>query len=208
MTQKGCLIVLDGIDGTGKTELATKLAQHFFIYHKEFTNVLLTKEPTNSEYGKKIRYFLTQQMPKKDEIFFELFVKDREEHIRTLVKPALEENSIIFCDRYAYSTLAYQSAQGISKKLLEEYTFFKPDLTILLDVDVETALERIQKARKNKDSFEQKTFLEAVRKNFLDLPKKFKDHQFVLIDASKSRRDVLSDSIKAIEEFLDAKTKR
>jgi dTMP kinase len=192
------LIAIEGIDGSGKTTIARFLEEEL---KKIGYNVVRFKEPTDSEYGRKIKQILKERIvsPKEE---LELFLKDREVDVRDNILPALKEGKIVIMDRYYYSTIAYQGALGLDveeiKKLNEKFP--KPDLVIILDVSPETALKRI-KAKRKPDRFEDLNYLRRVRDIFLSL----RDN-VVVINAEREledvKREVLKIVLKHLERFL------
>jgi dTMP kinase len=106
----GFFIIFEGIDGTGKSTqlhlLAEKLKQLDYA-------VVSTREPTNGPYGKKIRELFVDRTAATLEEELELFIADRDQHVQEVIAPALADGSIVICDRYYLSTVAYQGARGI-----------------------------------------------------------------------------------------------
>jgi len=201
MDKKGKFIVIDGLDGCGKGTQVKLLANYIFDNDKK-NHVFLTREPYNSEHYGEIRRLLKEGINPKDnaELLTELFVKDRRAHAE-LIDNFLNRGIHVVCDRYKYSTFAYQQAQGVAlKKLIEMHKgILSPDLTIIPDVPVDTILERIAKDgnRSHKEVFEQKDFQEKLRENFLALPTVLPDENIVFIDGNKSTERVF-ESIKEI----------
>lgn len=200
---KPLFIVLDGIDGSGKGEMITKLKD--YLSKKDF-KILTTKEPTDSNYGKQIKEILEREKDPKTgaELCLKLFVKNREEHLKNEINPFLQqENRIVICDRYYYSTIAYQHTQGIDmeKLITENMPFRTPDITFILDLPAETALERIKERGKQKEKFEQLEFMSELRKNFLKLKYHLKDN-IKIIDASKTKEEVFQQIKTEIDRLL------
>ena len=194
-------IVIDGIDGSGKGEMINRLHNYLFSRNKK-NRILTTREPTYGRYGRQIREILKKEKDpmKNAELLLDLYVKDRKKHVENVIKPFLKgENSIVLCDRYYYSTIAFQHTQGIDLRLILERNreFPKPDFCFILDLDPKIALERISKTRQ-KEKFEDLKFMEKLRKNFLEL-KNILDDNIIVIDASKSKEEV-SEEIKALLE--------
>lgn len=203
---KALFIVFDGLDGSGKGEMINRLHNYLFSRNKSY-KILTTREPTTGKYGKKIREALkkeTNPMANADKLL-ELYVKDREEHLRETILPFLNKpnSNIVLCDRYYYSTIAFQHTQGIPLKRVIELNknFKKPDICFILDLPAEIALERIDKSRRTKEKFEQLEFMKRLRKNFLEL-KNYLDDNIKTIDASKNKEEVFTQIKKEIDGFL------
>jgi dTMP kinase len=178
---KGRLITLEGIEGAGKSShmqfIAEKLQQAGKV-------VVLTREPGGTDLGEGIRELL---LTKNEAAMFEetellLMFAARAQHVQQLILPALTEGKMVICDRFTDSSYAYQGGgRGISiEKIrqLEAWLFsgglsgFKPDLTLLLDLSVETGLSRAR-ARGEADRFEIETvsFFQNARDTFLNIAK-------------------------------------
>ncbi|HWG91808.1 MAG TPA: dTMP kinase [Candidatus Thermoplasmatota archaeon] len=174
MTRRGRLITLEGIDGSGKTTLSKRLAE---ALRKDGRDVEWAVEPTKSWLGESVRRGMQERIPDLAEAF--LFLADHAAHVER-VEATLASGTSIVCDRWADSCFAYQGAvlratlgaRGIdSLRWLEaiQAPFNRnPDLTLLLDLPVPTALERL-KSRGSLEKFEHADFLEVVRGNYLTL---------------------------------------
>ena len=156
--KKGIFIVVDGIDGSGKSEILKMLHNYLFSKHKNY-RLLTTREPTNGAYGKQIRQMLRKEKNpiSSSKKLMDLFVKDRKDHIKNTIEPFLKKSNeheinILLCDRYYYSTIAFQSAQGIDIKdiIAKNKVFRKPDIAFILDVEPSVALDRIEYRKKEK----------------------------------------------------------
>lgn len=168
--QKPLLIVFEGIDGSGKTSLSKMLLSYL---KKRGCDVLWFREPADSRWGKKIRELadLKDSIPIEEEL--EYFIRDREWNVRHNILPNLEKNKIIILDRYYFSTACYQGARGLDmEEILRKNIAFAPvpDITFIIDVDVDTALNRIKLNRDQEVKlFEKRDFLQKVRDNYLKL---------------------------------------
>jgi len=158
---KGRLIAFEGIDGTGKSTQIKLLAE--FLREQGGRRVVLTREPTDSEYGRRIRELYVNRGSCTPEEELELFLQDRRLHVRELIDPELAAGSIVLTDRYYYSTAAYQGANGLNvQDILERNSFApRPDLVILLTMPPELSAERISSRGGQVNAFEQ---LDALRR--------------------------------------------
>ena len=136
------LLVLEGIDGTGKSTQSKLLAA---ALRERGMRVTSSREPTDGPYGTRLRNSATTgRLSPEEEL--QLFLQDRCEHVETLINPALEAGEVIILDRYYFSSMAYQGVRGFDpaeiRRVNEEFAP-QPDLLLLLDLPVDTALERI-----------------------------------------------------------------
>jgi dTMP kinase len=175
LQKKGFLLVIEGIDGTGKTTLAARLAERL---RETGRTVVLLREPTDGEYGRRIRALAKdgrQNVRPADEL--ELFIRDRIENCRENIRPALERGEFVVMDRYYLSSAAYQGALGLDPEMIlnrNERIAVLPDLVLLLDIPVQTGLQRISSFRKSgPDLFESGPYLEKVRSIFLGIRRPF-----------------------------------
>lgn len=205
--KKSLFIVVDGIDGSGKSEIIKMLHNYLFSRHKKY-RILTTREPTNGKYGKQIRQMLRKEKDPESsgKKLMDMFIKDRKEHLKNTIGPFLKnsnkhELNIVLCDRYYYSTIAFQGAQGLNiRDMIEKNKQFrKPDIAFILDVEPSLALERIEYRQKEK--FEQLEFMKKIRQNFLKLPKLVNDN-LKIIDASKPLKRVFEDIKNKVDEIL------
>ena len=194
----GTFIVFDGLPGSGKGTQIKKAFEYIFEKSKKYDNILITDEPTNGPFGLEIRKLFKKQKTSddfKDELF-ELFAKDREWHIEEIIKPALEKNFIVLCDRYKYSSISYQTVQGTDfEKVFEKHkSFLAPDLGLIFVVEPTEADRRINSAKDEKrqesDKFRDLDFITGLKDLFLDLPNKLPNENIVIVDANKSIVDV------------------
>ena len=156
-------MVLEGIDGSGKSTLANNL---YLALKKMGRDCLLTFEPTRGKWGSVLRqsFLATKRLSPTEEL--ELFRKDRRDHLEKVIIPALKEGRIVICDRYFFSTAAYQGARGLDpEEILSECRLkaLEPDLCLFLEIDPEEALLRIKHGRgEEANNFEQLDYLKEV----------------------------------------------
>ncbi|WP_423792924.1 dTMP kinase [Methanocaldococcus indicus] len=177
-------IVFEGIDGSGKTTISKMLANHLGYFW--------TAEPTDGEIGKFIREILTKNKNIDSKAITLLFTADRYEH-QKIIKENIKKG--VICDRYFFSTLAYQSVLGVEDEFIKYINkdIIMPDVVFLLVVDVDEAIKRL----KTSDLFEKKSFLEKVQKKYLELAK---EYNFIVIDTSnKSIDNVFNEILKRLE---------
>jgi dTMP kinase len=157
----GLFIVLEGIDGSGKTTQVKLLAVWLREQGRE---VLETFEPTHGPYGLKYRAWARGELAEKPETVLRWFIEDRREHVARVIQPALSRGEVVLCDRYAASTRAYQAAQGVDRallgRMLDAESFPGPDATLWLRVPVEIAIKRMGAAATER--FERADFLAGV----------------------------------------------
>ena len=176
-------IVFEGIDGSGKSTQADMLYDHFLAENRPAVRLF---EPTQGEWGRKIRSMLSGDEAPDAVEQLRLFIRDREDDVRKNVRPALDAGKIIIMDRYYYSNAAYQGAAGIDPfeiiKENIEMGFPGPDRVYLIDIEPETALERIERRNGSvkRDLFERQHFLAEVR----DIYNSIADESFVTIDGT------------------------
>ena len=183
---KAKLIVFEGIDGSGKTTISRRLACEL----EKLIPVVWLREPGDSRWGREIRRLSQQKKAVSARKQLQLFMRDRRENVTQRILPALLSGRTVIQDRYFYSTACYQGARGLDmEEILEENRLFAPeaDLMILVDVDVDTALERIQAGRDSTAPlFETRHFLEQVRNNYLRL----KGDHIHVVDGAGDRETV------------------
>ena len=145
----GTFITFEGIDGSGKSTQLRLLAN---FLHQEGCEVLLTREPGGTPVGNRLRAALLDAHEEVDPLTELLvFAADRAQHVRRVLRPALQSGRIVFSDRYADATRAYQGAgRGFSPELIAEIIELateglKPDLTVLFDLSIEDSTARTQR---------------------------------------------------------------
>jgi dTMP kinase len=192
-------VVLEGIDGSGKTTIAKMLVERLRVmgYNAEYTF-----EPTDSEIVELIRgVYRAYRDAYIDALAFAL---DRLIHLKRRVIPLLEEGYIVVSDRYMYSSIAYQTASGAPLEWVMEVNRWalKPDLAIYLDVDPLTGLKRRQSMESRFPEFEKLEFIERVRRVYLELVSR---GLLVEVDASRPVEEVYKDVERLVVEHLTKK---
>jgi dTMP kinase len=195
---RGYFIALEGIDGTGKSTQARRLATWLEGRGK---GVVLTAEPSPGPLGELIRRGLGPEEIFAPGVMALLFAADRLDHLARFINPALAQGRMVISDRYLLSSLAYQSVhnnpdwvRAVNSKAV------KPDLTILLDLGVEESLARLEARNGRQEIYERAEFLGQVRLNYLDLAARATEtgERVVVIDAGKPAPEVTKRIIQAV----------
>lgn len=169
------LLVLEGIDGCGKTTQFNLLKDRF---EKTASNtVLFVREPGTTKLGEQLRAILltqgTEPVPRAEML---IYMAARAQLLEQVIAPALKQNQLVIMDRYLYSTIAYQ-VHGFEFKPADAYTYFVermaywsvnvvPDLTILLDLSVEEAIKRRASLEDDRIEERGKSYFEKVKKGY------------------------------------------
>lgn len=188
-------ITLEGIDGSGKTTQA-KLLSDWLKEKYPNKEILLTYEPGGWDNGSILREMVTcgaLQHPWSEAY---LFMLDRCEHIAKIIQPALDKNTIVICERYHDSTLAYQVwGRGLPLKVLNslavESNFPVPDITLFFDLNPDISEQRVSN-RGQLDAFESEgeEFMKSVREGYVSLSKS-DFSRWITIDASLGNSDAI-----------------
>lgn len=192
----GLFIVIEGIDGTGKSTHARRLAGWFVAQGRA---VVLSREPTDGPWGARLRASAaTGRLAPADELQY--FLNDRRQHVEEVIAPALAAGKVVILDRYYFSTMAYQGARGFDpvdiRRRNEEFAPL-PDLLLILDLDLDTALRRIGARGDTANEFEQRDSLQRCREIFLAL----KDEPFArVVDSNGTMDEVGTRILQAVEE--------
>ena len=190
----GIFITFEGIEACGKSTQAEALARGLG------ERVVLTREPGGTALGRKVREILLESsITPIPEVEALLFLADRTQHLHEVVRPALAKGRIVISDRYQDSSLAYQSmGRGVGDLVPEVFARIRglrPDLTILIDIDVDIALERLRgRGAANRLDGEAPAFHGRVRQAFLDLARAEPD-RFEVLSGAQSVAD-LSEEIR------------
>lgn len=169
----GKFIVLEGTDGSGISTQSALLKR--YIENKHGKKVLLAKEPSEGPIGTLIRQVLTHRVQGiREESLTLMFAADRMDHLQHKIIPALEQGALVICDRYVWSSFAYQGIKIDEQWILETNKYaLKPDLTIFVKVRPQVSMERIRQNRFQIDVFEQEVILKEVMANYIKIRNNF-----------------------------------
>ena len=199
---KGLFITFEGGDGCGKTTQIKLLDE--YLRGKGY-KTLLTREPGAKGLGEKIREILLNydgEVSPRCESF--LFLADRAQNIDCIIRPALAEGTIVICDRHTDSSVAYQGyGRGLDIDRIKKLNALAtdglvPDLTIVLDVDVETSQARVgsEKDRMESAGIE---FFERVRNGYLEIAKQ-EPERVKVVDSKQSIEDIHKQILELIKK--------
>lgn len=204
---RGLFITVEGTDGSGKTTQIVKMQEHLSSMGCE---VLLTREPGGTRISENIRSIILNpaytEMSDTAELL--LYSAARAQLVEQVIRPAIEKNITVICDRYVDSFYAYQGfGRGIPLARLESITNIAidglmPDITFFLDLDPETALHRRMEAT-GSDRIENELmdFHQKVYNGYRELARKFPD-RIKTIDAGRSPEEVWQDIRRQLDATL------
>jgi len=201
-------ITVEGIEGAGKTTCLGLIEEQIRAQGHE---LMVTREPGGTALGEDLRKLLlgNQHAGMADETELLLMFAARIEHLHEKIKPALTAGVWVLCDRFTDATYAYQGyGRGIELKriaVLENWVQgnCRPDLTLLLDLPVETGLERAGK-RSSPDRFESQTlaFFERVRQGYLSLAAN-DSKRYRVIDSNRTADEVACQVRQVMDTYLN-----
>ncbi len=207
MTSTGLFLTFEGIDGSGKSSQAHKLAEHL---RSKGHDVVLTREPGGSEGAEEIRRLVLEGDPDRwsAETEILLFTAARRDHLERTIEPALAAGKIVICDRFADSTRMYQGlSRGDLRGLVDQLHSLmigrEPDLTILIDMDPQTGLSRAKGRQGTEERFEDfgLDLQQKMRAGFLALANEF-SQRFRVIDGNRDMDSVARDVTEIVEQAL------
>jgi dTMP kinase len=194
----GFLVAIEGIDGSGKSTIASLLTQYC---GERGIGCCLSKEPTGLGSGLLLRQSAQNgRLSLETEIDF--FLADRAEHIERAIAPALAQNYVVILDRYYWSTAAYQGARGADPNsiMLQNKSFApEPDLILLLDIPAEIGQTRIRQRGDKPNEFEEVSYLAKAREIFLSQASS--SEKCVVLNASTSLRELHKKAQVIFQEF-------
>jgi len=198
VNKKGIFIVVEGLDGSGKTTQAKTLASRLSRTHK----ALYTAEPSLGKVGAFIRNSILygdKRPPTTLEAL--LFAADRIEHLQNEVLPALEKGQIVVSDRYFYSSLAYQGSAGLNLEWIESINqhALKPDLALFIDVEPEAVFHRLKRRKSVMENLETQRTVREIYLRFVE------KGELVRIDGDQTKNQVADEIYAVVNKFLETR---
>ena len=199
---RGRLIVFEGIDGAGKT---TQIQRLKATLEAQGRRIFCTAEPTDGVSGKMLREALGGKIEKSVCEMAALFTLDRIYHNvdpEQGIRRMLEEGVDVICDRYYYSSLAYQGSQTdpawVRAMNLDCPEITRPDLCVFLDLTPEESLARIQRGRETQEIYENYETLKKVRDRFFEVFEELKETDRIVVVNAARPIEVIADEIARI----------
>lgn len=197
MRKQGLFICIEGIDGSGKTTHAKMLTKKL---REKGYDAVYTTEPSKGEIGSFIRKHILhggKRHPTAIEAL--LFAADRIDHLEREIKPALAESKIVVCDRYLYSSLAYQGAAGLETDWIETINkhAVAPDFAILIDVPPEVVIKRINRKKSVMETLEN---LRRVRDAYMRFAEM---NVFKVVNGNRPMENVNEDILLLATRFIE-----
>ena len=207
MAERGKFIVIEGLDGSGKSTQIALLEQRLKALGRQ---VRRTAEPTDGEFGRRIRAALSGAQPATTAELAALFLADRISHNTDPergIKACLDAGCDVISDRYYYSSFAYQGPGTDMKWVMDmnrscpEIT--KPDLCVFLDVDYRRCKERLDAGRDALEIYERDLgFMEATRTAFLDVFRRYAGEDRIAVVNADRDLDAVADEVFAAAEAI------
>ncbi len=208
--KKGKFIAFEGIDGSGKSTQIKRLAERL---KKENIDFYMTMEPTDAPIGAMIRQILKGQMKADPRVIAALFAADRLDHLlndANGIASKVETGTTVITDRYYFSSYAYHSVdmpmEWVIQANEQSAGILRPTVTVFIDVEPDTAMERIIRNREQQELFEKKSRLVEVRKKYFEAFDRLKDvEKIVIVDGNGSPEKTQEAVWKEIRDCLAAK---
>ena len=198
----GKFIVLEGIDGSGKTTQIKRLADYLC---KNKHRCLITKEPTNGPIGSLALETVRGLSSLSPDTLALLFAADRSEHILHDIRPALESGIHVICDRFIYSNLAYQG-ETIPQKTIFAYNsqfLLQPDLTVFIDTSPEECTRRIISSRKSLELFDGVERARSIRTEYFKAFETYSKQMPVkIIDGNLDEDEIFNQLLNIVNTFI------
>ena len=212
MSNKGKFITFEGPEGAGKS---TQLKLCAAFLQEQGFEVVMTREPGGTPLAEELRTILNTHQgsevlhPETEVLLMEAA---RSQHVREVILPALERGAVVLCDRFYDSTTAYQgAARNMEQDLIDRLNLFasgmrKPDLTVLMDLPVESGFSRAGKRAETAGEYdrfelEARSFHQRVREGFLQIAAR-EPERVKVVNAEGSREEVAARVRKVVDELF------
>lgn len=202
--ETGYFLVIEGIDGSGKSTLVANLATR--LQANGHPNLTFA-EPTREATGLYLRRFLRGEIQLSKEQQLQAFIEDRKVSVAKNIKPTLKAGKHVLLDRYCYSTAAYQANHQYTPQTIlaqnMDQNFPTPDLLLYLEIEPKNALQRILARGNQQETFETLTELERIADNYC----KILPTHTIYLNAARTAEQLLEAAYSQVENFLK-KTKK
>lgn len=203
--KRGIFITFEGPDGSGKSTQIKYLQKHFDELGME---TVFTREPGGTSIGEKLRRIILDKNNSEMSDMTEalLYAASRAQHVHELIKPALESNKVVVCDRFIDSSIAYQGYGrnlGDCVRTINELAIegCMPDITFLMDLPPEIGKSRLREGHEDRLELEQLEFHNKVFEGYKEIAKIY-PKRFVLIDACRNKGEIKADILRHVDELL------
>jgi dTMP kinase len=205
---RGLFITFEGGEGAGKTTLIERMVEKL---RADGMTVVKTREPGGTHLGEGVRNLLLEPSQVAVSPYAELclFLASRAQHIKEVIRPALEQKKVVLCDRFNDSTIAYQGvARGLGMKEVAHFCDFicqgvQPQLTFYLDIEPSIGLKRAEARGNGPDRMESEkiAFHQKIREAYHKMHEQQPD-RFHLLDAQKPAQEVFHQAMRYLERYL------
>ena len=208
MSERGLFIVIEGVDGSGKTTQSELLSAYLRRLGRKVHH---TAEPTATGLGGMVRDGLGAEHPRTSDELAAMFLADRVAHNvsqKSGIRQYVEGGTDVVCDRYYYSSIAYQGVDGslewVADMNLNCPSIMKPDICIFIDLDPEKCLEHIRAGRSHFEIYEENAAVisETRRRYGIVFNMLAGRDKIVIVDGARSREEVFADIRAAVEKLL------
>lgn len=208
MSERGLFIVIEGVDGSGKTTQSELLSAYLRGLGRKVHH---TAEPTATGLGGMVRDGLGAEHPRTSDELAAMFLADRVAHNvsqKSGIRQYVEGGTDVVCDRYYYSSIAYQGVGGslewVADMNLNCLSIMKPDICIFIDLDPEKCLEHIRAGRSHFEIYEENAAVisETRRRYGIVFDMLAGRDNIVIVDGARSREEVFADIRAAVEKLL------
>lgn len=197
VTQTGKLIVIEGLDGSGKNTQAILLEQ--YLVSKNHKCSVITFPNYNSPFGRLIRHYLDKKIDFEQFELNNLYSADRY-YAKSIIDDLLKNGFIVIADRYTPSNICYGSLNGDTMERIEMMDKFlpQPDIVILVDIDPITAAKRLETKDRNEQDLD---YLNRVRKKYL-MEYYLNQEKWRIVDGTEREQEVHQQIVNLVNEIL------